>query len=679
MDRLKKVLQSPYMILVLFAIKLAVYYSLISVDMKDISFILVSITAMGIIFLVFSRSRLKRKNIIFLIVYSLLSVLMFADSMYYNYYNQTVSIKQLWQAKNVAAVPDSFVATLIPASFLLFVDIPLVYYYFKKFIRIYKKKNIWSFKKEIKYIIAGLCAIFVLLVVNPLNSVAIDKVNSVEFFTYHVNDIYNAIAENITDVEVPANDVLDAVEEVAEQPVGDKYEGIGKDKNLILIQVEALQNFVIGAEYNGQAITPNLNKLISKDSVYFDHYYSNIGKGNTVDAEFSTLNSLYPVIDRECYTLYQDNTFDGLPWLLRDKGYKALAIHGYKGEFWNREAAYPAQGFENFYSMEDLDASDVIGLGISDKSMFKQAVGILKQQQQPFFSFIVTLTSHHPFIIEDKDADLVLKDEDKDTKFGAYLKTIHYMDEAVGQFIDDLKAEGLYDNTVIALYGDHHGLNVGMDNNQEIMTNYLGRPYDYDEMLKVPLIIHVPGSGIEETISTTGGQIDFLPTIANIMDLDIDQPYVLGQDLINAKDGFVAFTAYLFDGSFVHNNVMFDISREGVFEGSRAWDINTHEELDAAQYEADYNRAKTIKETSKNILDQDLIADYIHRDLNTEDQSSTEQTSGDIEQYFGSTEESLEEAEQTLEVNTTETSTNESTEATSEVQTQTGDNTTSEK
>ncbi|MGB8453216.1 MAG: LTA synthase family protein [Anaerocolumna sp.] len=624
MNHMKKIIQSPYMILLLFAVKLMIYYSLIDVDLKDITFIILSITAMGIIFIAFSRSKLKRKKGLFLVVYSLLSLLMFADSMYYNYYNQTVSIKQLWQAANVAAVPDSFVATLIPASFLLYLDIPFVYYYFKKNIRNAHGKNSWSLKKEIKYIVAGLCAIFALLVVNPLDSVAIDKVNSVEFFTNHVNDVFNALTENIVTEKVPAEDVLDAVEDVAAQNPGDQLNGIGKGKNLIVIQVEALQNFVINAEYNGQVITPNLNAFIKKDTVYFDRYYSNIGKGNTADAEFSSLNSLYPVIDRECYTLYQDNTYDGLPWLMRDLGYRAFAIHGYKGEFWNREAAYPAQGFEDFYSMEDLDTSDIIGLGISDKSMFKQAVDIFKGEKGPFFSFIITLSSHHPFLIDAEDATLKLKDEDTETKFGAYLQTIHYMDEAFGQFIQDLKAAGLYDNTVIALYGDHHGLNVGMDNNAEIMTDYLGKPYDYDEMLRVPMMMHVPGSGVTKTISTTGGQIDFLPTIANIMGIDIKQPYVLGQDLINAKDGFVAFTAYLFGGSFVHNSTMFEISREGVFEGSRAWDIRTSQPLEASLYEEDYNRAITLKQTSKEILDQNLIADYVHRDLSGQEDQPKE-------------------------------------------------------
>jgi len=79
---------------------------------------------------------------------------------------------------------------------------------------------------------------------------------------------------------------------------------------------------------------------------------------------------------------------------------------------------------------------------------------------------------------------------------------------------------------------------------------------------------------------------------------------------VNAKEGFAAFTAYLFEGSFIHNNVMFEISREGVFEGSRAWDVGTHEELDGAFFEEDYNRAVKIKKTSKEILDRDLIAEY---------------------------------------------------------------------
>lgn len=613
MKGLINILKSPYMILILFFLKLTVYYCLIGAGIKNLIFyVIISTLIFSTIYLNFNRRRLKYKNVIYFILYILLTILMFADTMYYNYYNQTVSIKQLWQAANVAAVPHSFIATLIPASFLMFLDIPFIYYHRKH----NNTESImkWCNRKQIKYICNSFYVVIIFLVLNPFHIVTADKVNSIEFFTNHLYDVYNTVAGNFDAEPISAEEVLETVEEVKEETDTSKLHGIGKGKNLILVQVESLQNFVINASYNGQVLTPNLNELLNKDTVYFNRYYSNIGKGNTVDAEFSTLNSLYPVIDRECYTLYEKNTYNGLPWMLRNAGYQAFAIHGYEGEFWNRENAYPYQGFEDFYSMEDLDSTDQIGLGISDKSMFKQAVSIMKKAEQPFFSFIVTLTSHHPYLIDEEDSSLVVKEEDKETKFGAYLQTIRYTDEAIGQFIQQLKEDGLYENSVIVFYGDHHALNINMDDNDVIMSNYLGRQYDYDEMLRVPLIIHIPGSGVKQTISTTGGQIDFLPTIANIMDLDSNNPYVLGQDLVNTKDGFVAFTAYLFDGSFVHNDTMFEISREGIFEGSRAWNIETHETVDAAKLQEDYNKAVALKNTSKEILEQDLIADYVTRE-----------------------------------------------------------------
>lgn len=609
MNFLKEKMKSPYMILVLFALKLLVYYSLIDARFNGILFMIVSIVTMGFITYFFSKSKLKRKRELYILLYTLLSVLMFADSMYYNYYSQTVSIKQLWQAANVAAVPQSFIETLIPASFLLYLDIPLVYYYFNKLSNQVIQRTI-NYKKELRYIILSLSAVFIILVTNPFNSVAIERVRNVEFFTNHVSDIYGVIADNLIDEVVSVEEVLGTVKEVTAEVSGSKYNGIGKDYNLILIQVEALQNFVINATYNGEEITPNLNALLKQDTLYFDKFYSNIGKGNTVDAEFSTLNSLYPVIDRESYTLYQDNEFNGLPWLLRERGYDAFTIHGYKGEFWNRENAYPNQGIDEFYSLEDLDASEIIGMGISDKSMFNQAMDIMKEKQEPFFSFIITLTNHHPYVLDDEDASLTLLEEHVDTKFGNYLRTVRYTDEALGDFINQLKEADLYDNTIIALYGDHHGLNVSMDDNDIIVSEYLGKNYDYDEMLKVPMMIHVPNSGVNETISTTGGQIDFLPTIANIMDIELDNPFVLGQDLANADHGFVAFTAYLFDGSFVYDDVMFEISREGIFEGSRAWNINTGEELDASLFRNEYEKAVNVKKASVDILEQNLITHF---------------------------------------------------------------------
>ena len=139
---------------------------------------------------------------------------------------------------------------------------------------------------------------------------------------------------------------------------------------------------------------------------------------------------------------------------------------------------------------------------------------------------------------------LELFEEDIDTKFGNYLQTVRYTDEAIGQFINDFKEAGLYEDTVIALYGDHHGLNCTMKDVNDRVSEFIGREYDYDEMLNVPLIIHVPNSGIKKLSIQPVVRLTFLPTIANIMDLSLDDTLFIGQDLVNTDEGFVAFTAF---------------------------------------------------------------------------------------------------------------------------------------
>lgn len=605
-DRIKDFLKSPYSLIALMLIKLMTYYQLIDVKIYKNPMVIGSIMVLLLLFYSFAISKWRGKNIVFALLYTGLTILMFSDTMYYNYYHQTVSIKQLWQAANVAKVKDSFIATLIPASFILIVEIPFVYYYLRRFGKTWCEQYSIS-KKFVKRAgwVVWACVLF--MAINPLGSKMLRKINSVEFFTNHINDVYYSMREKVVEESVPEEEVMNQLELNTPEIETNHYEGIAEGKNLIVIQLESVQNFVIGTSYHGQEITPNINKLLGNDSLYYDHYYSNIGKGNTVDAEFSSMNSLYPVIDREVYSLYQENTFNGLPWILRNQGYETMAIHGYEAEFWNRENAYPYQGFQEFYSQEDLVSDDVIGLGISDKSMFKQTVDILKKQEEPYFSFIVTLTNHHPYILSEELSHIKLAEEDEGTAFGNYLQTVHYTDEAIGEFIEKLKEEGLYEDTVIVLYGDHHGLNSTMEENNTTVSRFLGYDYDFDQMFRVPLIIHVPGSGVNETISTVGGQIDFLPTITNLFGIEMDNQFVLGQDLTNAKEGFVAFTVYLFEGSFVKDDVMFELSREGLFEGSRAWNIDTHEEVPIDDLYPYYEKALSLKATSKNILDQNLV------------------------------------------------------------------------
>ncbi len=124
-----------------------------------------------------------------------------------------------------------------------------------------------------------------------------------------------------------------------------------------------------------------------------------------------------PSADEPTYTQYGNNTFYGLPWILRDNGYTAWAFHGYEKEFWNRNNAYPNQGFQRFISEEDYDVVESIGFGITDEEFFQQSMEYLEElnniDHNPFYSFIITLTSHNPFKMPERYQYLTIEENTK--------------------------------------------------------------------------------------------------------------------------------------------------------------------------------------------------------------------------------------------------------------------------
>lgn len=608
MKELKKISYKDFIMVAILLAKIVCFYLLIGFQKSSIIIGAITFVFFVVIFIAYLFSNSKHCNRSFLIVYSLLTLLMFADCLYYSYFNQLPSVNQVAQMNNLIVVDESIKFTTPPISILLFLDIPIYYIYFKRK-RELVTGNVTNFKPYKRIITSLLVAIMLLMSWNPMNVDAIKAVSNTEFLTYHINDIYTKVF-GYKDNDIKSNEDVDKVldELESEKPTGKKLNGIAKGRNLIVIQIESMQNFPINAYYEGQELTPNLNKLIKGDSIYFENYYQNIGRGNTSDAEFSTQNSIYPVIDGECYRLYQDNTFYGLPWIMRENGYNTAVFHGYKGDFWNREAAYPNQGFEDYISQEDMKMDEKIGFGVSDVSMFKQAADRIENMEKPFYTFLITLSCHHPYILPDKYNTIQLNQEDKGTVFGNYLQGVHYSDMAIGTFIEELKEKGLYEDSIIALYGDHHGLNFKDASNYESMTRYLGKDYDYNEMLNIPLIINIPGADVNQTISTVGGQVDFLPTIANLMDVEIASKYILGHDIINADKGYVASVTYMLRGSFITDDVIFEMSRESLFSTSEAKDLKTDELIeDNTKYKKYYDRALELLDTSKYILENDLI------------------------------------------------------------------------
>ncbi len=517
--------------------------------------------------------------------YAVVSAIMFADVVYYTYFNTLPSIRMIKQMGQVTAVGDSVKTLLSIRNLLFLLDLPLTYIYSRK------RKRTKNYNKYIRWGIPGGLALILIITLIILSKISLfGPVTNQEIFTYHAKDIKKTIMkEDITETVSLTGKDLDELKQRTKLVEG-KYTGLGKGKNLIVIQVESLQNFVINHYYEGQEVTPNLNRLIKEQgSLYFNNYYQLIGRGNTSDAEFVTHNSLYPSMEEPTYTQYVDNTFYGLPWILRDQGYTAWALHGYEKEFWNRDKAYVNQGFQRFISQDDYELVETIGFGITDGEFLKQSMDYLKEldniDDNPFYAFMITLTSHNPFKMPEKYEYLDIKKEHKDTLLGNYLQSVQYLDKVLGEFIEELKKEGLYEESLLVIYGDHFAINSLNKEDQKLMTDYLGYTYDLDEMMKVPLIIHIPALETNETINRVGSMLDFMPTILNIMGYENEKGLMFGRDLINYEgQNFVAPQTYALKGSIITDEILLEMSRDGVFENSRVYNIKTRAALNPEDY-----------------------------------------------------------------------------------------------
>ncbi|MED5018537.1 LTA synthase family protein [Paenibacillus chibensis] len=370
------------------------------------------------------------------------------------------------------------------------------------------------------------------------------------------------------------------------------YEGAGKGKHLIVVQLESFQNFAIHASVQGEPITPVLNAL-SKESLYFPHIFQQIGIGNTSDAEFTMNSSIYPVGKAAMSEKYGNRAIPALGRMMQAEGYTANTFHVNDVSFWNRSEMYPALGFGKYYDRPYYRPEKFNRFGASDEELFRVGVEQMKTMHlrgQKFYSQFITVSSHAPFTIPKSSRKLKLPPGMDDKRLGDYLTSIHYADYALGTFIAKLKETGLWDQSVFVVYGDHFGLHPKYHKADEI-AKVVGVPYhERISTFNVPLLIHLPGQQTGQRIEQTGGQIDMMPTIVNIMGIRPGKGApMFGHDLCNIDHNVIGMRYYSPTGTFVNDDVLFVPGKKGFADG-KATSIRTLEPVkDINRYKLEYD------------------------------------------------------------------------------------------
>ena len=413
-------------------------------------------------------------------------------------------------------------------------------------------------------------------------------------YVYQGNDLIASLKPQISPLfgyDTAAKDFRDYYAENTHEDDTNKYTDIFKDKNVIVIHAESMQNYLLDTEINGKAIAPNLKKL-ADEGMYFSNFYAQESVGTSSDTEFTYSTSLLPASSGTVFVSYWDREYPSIQKFLKDEDYYVFSMHANKGNMWNREVMHKQLGYDKFYYYDkDYDIDEVIGLGLSDKSFFRQSVQKIKniaKKHDKYYGTLIMLTNHTPFEgLEDQtDLDLtyhytktdevtgeqteVVNDYLSNTTLGHYFTTAHYADEAIGELVDELDKEGLLDNTVLVIYGDHDAkikrseydyyYNYNPETDSKLSSsdpNYKEfTKYDYELNRKVPLIIWTKDKELRKKINTevttVTGMYDVLPTLGNM--LGIYDKYALGHDVFSTDDNYVIFP----NGNWITDKMYYD-------------------------------------------------------------------------------------------------------------------------
>lgn len=561
----------------------------------------------------------------------LLTFLLYANVVYFRFFSDFLTFSTLNQAGNVESMGGAVSASFKWYDFVYFID-TIIYLAILIFKRKWLDNRAFS-KKFVPVVMATSVALFFLNLafaetdrpelltrtfdhkylvkyLGPYNFTVYDGVKTIE------NNQQKALAS-----EDDLTKVLNYTKQKRTEP-NPEYYGAAKKKNIIKIHLESFQTFLINKKVNGKEVTPFLNKLSSgnQDFTYFPNFFHQTGQGKTSDSEFTMDNSLYGLPQGSAYSLKGDNTYQSLPAILDQKqGYTSNVMHGDYKTFWNRDQVYKHFGIDNFYDATYYDMSDdnIVNLGLKDKPFFKASADYQSKMKKPYYSHLITLTNHYPFTLDEEDASID-KPNTGDSTVDGYIQTAHYLDQALEEYITDLKKKGLYDNSVIMIYGDHYGISENHNNAMEKLLGEKITPAKFTDLNRTGFWLKVPGKsgGINKEYA---GQMDVMPTLLHLVGIDSKNYLMFGSDMFSKQhNNVVPFR----NGDF--------ITEDYKYVNGKIYSNKDNELLTEKPKDFDKNKKQVEKdlEMSDSVLNGDLFRFYKNPDFKKVNPGKYEYKSG---------------------------------------------------
>ena len=305
--------------------------------------------------------------------------------------------------------------------------------------------------------------------------------------------------------------------------------------NVVVIILESFAREYIGSlnhDLEGgtyQGYTPFIDSLI-KVGLTFDVSIAN-GK-KSIDAMPSILASIPSLETPYTISHYANNEINGLPELLKRKGYYSAFFHGAPNGSMGFDSFTRVAGFDDYFGLDQYpEKSDFDGMwGVWDEPFFKFFAGKLNSFRQPFFVSIFSVSSHHPFKVPEKYTGKFKKGP------APIVEVVGYSDFALRELFQEISKTSWYSNTLFVITADHTNESI----HPEFQNNF--------GAYCIPIIFYRPGSELRGIRKRIAQQIDIMPTVLSYLNYD-DEYIAFGNNLLD--DSYESF-AFNTNGSDYH-------------------------------------------------------------------------------------------------------------------------------
>lgn len=361
------------------------------------------------------------------------------------------------------------------------------------------------------------------------------------------------------------------------------HTGILKDKNVIFVMLESIDSWLVNEE-----VMPNLTKLEKTGINFTNRFAPTFGSGYTFNSEYALNTGYYSPTAGGAFNFTQNDYSLSFANLLKNNGYKVNSVHANDGDFYNRIVMHKALGYENHYALDDVTDYSIQVLH-DDRNLVKidEIYNLIVNKKEKFMSFITTISAHFPYndksflCANEKNKNNGLEIENNPEL--SCIRTLANMtDQFIGLLLDRLEEDNLLDNTALVFITDHYMYSYSDKENL-----YKLKGTNKENLLqKTPFVVWSKDIK-SETNDSAFGTVDIMPTILNMLDIDYNPNYYLGNDVYGINyPGYVYFS----DNSWYDGTNYFSINSINLTDEQKniATDIGMKIEANNKLVQSDY-------------------------------------------------------------------------------------------